>query len=63
MFALVFHLESVRILPGVMLYIGPDVFLPFTSAIAALAGVVLMFWNRLINAGRKVWQMVSRPKS
>jgi len=30
------------------LYIGPDVFLPITSALAAIAGVLLMFWRRIV---------------
>lgn len=32
----------------VLLYIGPDVFLPLTSALAAIAGVLLMFWQRIV---------------
>jgi len=35
--------------PWVFLYIGPDVFLPLTSALAAVAGVVLMFWQRIVS--------------
>lgn len=31
----------------VVLYIGPDVFLPITSALAAMAGVLLVFWHRI----------------
>ena len=53
--------ESSRdILPWVWLYIGPDVFLPITSALAAIAGVALMFWNRLVVFFRKIWLMVTR---
>ena len=29
-------------------YIGPDVFLPITSALAAVAGVLLMFWQKIV---------------
>ncbi|HEY7461858.1 MAG TPA: hypothetical protein VIC59_08285 [Gemmatimonadota bacterium] len=29
------------------LYIGPDQFLPLTSALGAIAGLVLMFWTRV----------------
>jgi len=29
-------------------YIGPDVFLPVTSALAAIAGVLLMFWQKVV---------------
>lgn len=31
----------------VALYIGPDVFMPIASALAAVAGVLLMFWQRV----------------
>ena len=48
------------ILPWVFLYIGPDAFLPLTSALAAIAGVALMFWNRLVGFARKLWLMVTR---
>ncbi len=48
------------VLPWVLLYVGPEAFLPLTSAIAAIAGAVLIFWNRLVGLMRKLWQMVSR---
>ena len=32
----------------VLMYIGPDVFLPLTSALAAMAGFLLMFWHRVL---------------
>lgn len=51
------------ILPWVILYIGPDVFLPLTSALAAIAGVLLMFWNRFVGLFRKLRLMFTRkPK-
>ena len=50
----------VYLLSWVPLYIGPDAFLPITSALAAIAGVALMFWNRLVSAFRKLYQMVTR---
>jgi hypothetical protein len=43
----------------VLLYIGPEAFLPLTSAIAAIVGVVLMFWNRVVGLARKIWLMVT----
>jgi hypothetical protein len=61
-FAVVSYLHSDHVLPSLVLYIGPDVFLPITSAFAAVAGVVLMFWHRIIGLGRKLWRTVSRPK-
>lgn len=30
------------------MYIGPDTLMPAASALAAIAGVVLMFWRRLV---------------
>lgn len=32
------------------MYIGPDTLMPVASALAAIAGVVLMFWRRLVGA-------------
>jgi undecaprenyl pyrophosphate phosphatase UppP len=49
-----------QLLTSVILYIGPDVFLPLTSALAAIAGVLLMFWNRIIGFVRKLYHMVTR---
>ena len=50
------------IVPWVMLYIGPEAFLPWTSAIVATAGAGMIFWNRLVGLARKLRQMVS-PRS
>lgn len=46
--------------PWVFLYIGPDAFMPVLSGLAAIAGVALMFWNRLLGFARKLVQMVTR---
>jgi hypothetical protein len=62
MFAVEFHLYSAHLVPISVLYVGPDVFLPITSALAAVAGVALMFWNRIVGVGRKVWHRVARSK-
>jgi len=56
------HSASNRVLPWVLLYIGPDVFLPLTSALAAVVGVVLMFWQRFVGWFRTLWRMVFRRK-
>lgn len=45
------------------MYIGPEVIMPLASAIAAAAGVVLMFWRRLIGAARVTMMGVSRTLS
>lgn len=34
------------------MYIGPDVLMPIASAIAAVTGVVLMFWRRVVGTVR-----------
>jgi hypothetical protein len=48
--------------PWVFLYIGPDVFLPLASALAAITGVALMFWQRLVGWLRTFWRAVFRAK-
>ena len=44
----------------VVLYIGPDLILPLTSALAAIAGVLLMFWHRVIGLFRSAWNLLFR---
>lgn len=44
----------------VVLYVGPDLILPLTSAFAAIVGVLLMFWQRVTGAVGAVWNMVSQ---
>lgn len=34
------------------MYVGPDMLMPLASALAAVTGVVLMFWRRLISVLR-----------
>jgi hypothetical protein len=43
-----------------LMYLGPDVLMPLASAFAAVAGVVLMFWRKIVNATRSVGQFISR---
>ena len=45
-----------NVLVPTLLYIGPDVFVPLTSAIAAVAGLALMFWQKIIGVARTVWR-------
>jgi hypothetical protein len=40
-------------------YIGPDALMPIASVIAAIAGFVLMFWRRLVNAVRLIAQRLT----
>ena len=41
------------------LYIGPDVMLPVASAIAAVAGFLLMFWRRTVNFVKGIGQKIA----
>ncbi len=34
------------------MYIGPETLMPLASVIAAIAGVVMMFWRRVVLAFR-----------
>ena len=43
---------------AVGLYVGPDLMLPLTSALAAIAGVLLMFWHRVVGLVRAAWRML-----
>lgn len=55
--------SQVSVLPAmVMLYIGPETMLPLTSALAAIAGVLLMFWQRIVRLVRKVWRIIARKE-
>ena len=42
------------------MYIGPDTLMPVASALAAVAGVLLMFWRRTLGAVRFGLQRVGR---
>ena len=56
-------LEASRLIPLVLLYVGPEVLLPVTSALAAIAGIALMFWNKIVGLCRGAWQTVFRRKA
>ena len=40
---------------GLMLYVGPDQILPFTSAPAAIGGAIMIFWRQVKGAARRVF--------
>lgn len=42
------------------MYIGPDTLMPVASALAAIAGVVLMFWRRTVMLFRQGFEAVGR---
>ena len=44
----------------VVLYIGPDQIMPLTSVLGAIAGIALMFWNRLVSLFVKVRSLFGR---
>lgn len=57
-FALVIHVGVAPTLPVVFGYIGPDVIVGLTSAIAAIMGVLLMFWRRFVGIVLRGWNAV-----
>jgi hypothetical protein len=52
--------DMVNYLPILLLYIGPETMLPLASALAAIGGVLLLFWHRFIGLLRKLWQLFIR---
>jgi hypothetical protein len=44
----------------VPMYVGPDQILPLTSALGAILGVLLMFWNRVLGMFRRIREFLSR---
>ncbi|MEO5700787.1 MAG: hypothetical protein ABIS17_00430 [Casimicrobiaceae bacterium] len=55
--------EGLPGLPLALLYIGPDLLVPLTSALGAVIGVVLMFWQRLVTLASRVWRVLSRRRA
>lgn len=42
------------------MYIGPETLMPVASAIAAIAGVIMMFWRRLVAFTRARFAALAR---
>jgi hypothetical protein len=42
------------------MYLGPDTLMPLASALAAIAGVLLMFWRRLMTFVRALFTRLAR---
>ena len=42
------------------MYIGPETIMPLASALAAVGGVLLMFWKKVTGFTRSVFQRISR---
>jgi hypothetical protein len=40
---------------GLILYVGPDQILPFTSALAAVGGAILIFWRQVAGAAKRMF--------
>lgn len=49
-------------LPLILAYIGPDAFLPIASALAALGGVLLMFWQKVVSIVSRITGRSAKPK-
>lgn len=45
--------------PFFLLYIGPDALMPVASALAAVVGLLLMFWRRTVGLVRALAQRVA----
>lgn len=45
------------------MYIGPDALMPIASFFAAIAGVVLMFWRRIVGAARMLLSRFTKTKN
>jgi hypothetical protein len=45
------------------MYIGPETIMPLASALAAISGVILMFWRRVVGFARMTYQAVTRTFS
>jgi hypothetical protein len=45
------------------MYIGPETIMPLASALAAIGGVLMMFWRRIAGFTRMAYQRVSRTFS
>ena len=45
------------------MYIGPETIMPLASVLAAVTGVLLMFWRRVVGVARMTMQAVTRTLS
>ena len=43
-----------------LLYVGPDQFLPLTSFLGAIVGVLLIFWRYVVGFVRRVWHALAK---
>jgi hypothetical protein len=52
--------DLVQLLPVMILYIGPETMLPLPSALVAIGGVLLMFWQRFVVLVRNLRRVIAR---
>jgi hypothetical protein len=45
-------------LAWMLLYVGPEVFMPFLSAVAGALGVLLVFWQRVTGLVARLWRTI-----
>jgi hypothetical protein len=43
-----------------MMYVGPETLMPLASALAAVAGVALMFWRKTVAVCKASFRFVAR---
>lgn len=46
-----------------MLYFGPETYMPLASAFAAIAGILLMFWRRMVGGLRRILHSVHHDQA
>ena len=46
-----------------LLYIGPETFMPLLSALAAIAGLLMMFWRNTIAFLRKLLRLAPKHEA
>ena len=68
MYSLVLLVGMVRILPWdsalglvALLYLGPETLMPVASILAAIIGVVLIFWRFIVGRIRKILGLGKNP--
>lgn len=49
-------------IPGLFSYVGPETFLPLTSVLAAVLGVVLMLWRSVLRVMQGIWYSYIQPR-
>lgn len=42
------------------MYVGPETLMPLASALAAIAGALLLFWRRAVGAMRSGYNFISQ---